>query len=91
MLQCAAGSDSILANMLLRQPLLHCHCQCLHCTNCRLNRSFISLVGNARDLHASLVATEKRSWCCVWDKDTCLSWDTYLYTTLQVSTSNTLW
>jgi len=47
---------------------------------CRLNRSFVCLVDNARELQASLSADEAARWCCVWDKDSCMDWDTYTTT-----------
>lgn len=44
-------------------------------------RSFVSLVDNARELQASLAPEEADMWRYVWDRDTCMSWDTYLFTT----------
>jgi hypothetical protein len=41
----------------------------------------VSLVDNSRELQASLAPEQADKWCSVWDKDTCMSWDTYLYTT----------
>lgn len=47
-----------------------------------MNRSFVSLVDNARELQASLLPEEADRWRCVWDKDNCISWDTFNYTML---------
>ena len=46
----------------------------------RLNRSFVSLVDNARELQASLAPEEASSWRCVWDAETCPDWEAYLCT-----------
>jgi len=46
----------------------------------RLNRSFVCLVDSARELQASLSEDEAGRWCCVWDKDSCMDWDTYTTT-----------
>jgi hypothetical protein len=51
-------------------------------TLCSFARSFISRVDNARELQASIVAEEASDWCCVWDKDTCMDWGTYMHSTL---------
>jgi hypothetical protein len=89
---CACWSWRRAVSTLLPTVLLSCtqaqHAyNVLHCCHnvplpCRLNRSFICLVDNARELQASLVPEEAGSWSCVWDKDTSLDWETYLTTAL---------